>query len=135
VEVVRAWPFGGSERAFSTPTRSIVCAGEDGFVWCRASGLKPKHEPIDCGGSDQQPRDTIELGPVSNGHRAGCNPDDGPFMGVPRAKDGTYKTRILAYGTTWRHKGIVCTSARSGLTCRNPSGHGFFFSHRSWRPV
>jgi Family of unknown function (DUF6636) len=41
--------------------------------------------------------------------------------------------RRLAYGATWRHGGFTCTSARTGLTCRNGHGHGLFLSRESWR--
>jgi hypothetical protein len=35
----------------------------------------------------------------------------------------------LRYGRTWRKLGgFSCTSRKSGLTCRNKSGHGFFLS-------
>ena len=36
--------------------------------------------------------------------------------------------RVLRYGTTWRRDGFVCVSRRTGLRCRNASGHGFFLS-------
>jgi hypothetical protein len=39
----------------------------------------------------------------------------------------------LAYGRTWKWHGITCRSARSGLTCRNAAGHGFFLSRGSQR--
>jgi hypothetical protein len=37
---------------------------------------------------------------------------------------------VLRYGRTirWYGRGIRCTSRRTGLTCRNLSGHGFFLS-------
>ena len=34
----------------------------------------------------------------------------------------------LAYGKKYAWRGITCTSAATGLTCRNRSGHGFFLS-------
>lgn len=34
------------------------------------------------------------------------------------------------YGETRDYKGIRCTSATSGLSCRNASGHGFLLSRR-----
>jgi len=35
----------------------------------------------------------------------------------------------LRYGQTWRKLGgFSCTSRKSGLTCRNKNGHGFFLS-------
>jgi hypothetical protein len=52
--------------------------------------------------------------------------DAGPF-----AYEAT--ARVLAYGTTWSGGGLRCTSAETGLTCRNTSGHGFFLSRERWR--
>ena len=37
------------------------------------------------------------------------------------------------YGTTWRHGAFRCASARTGVTCRNRTGHGLFISRASWR--
>jgi hypothetical protein len=37
------------------------------------------------------------------------------------------------YGTTWRHGAYSCASERSGVTCRNRTGHGLFISRTSWR--
>jgi hypothetical protein len=54
----------------------------------------------------------------------------------PCSSDTVYNThaRKLAYGTTWRHGGFVCTSQMSGLRCTNKSAHGFFLSRqRSYR--
>jgi hypothetical protein len=42
-------------------------------------------------------------------------------------------SRVLAYGRTFRRDGVACTSRRTGLTCRNRSGHGFFLSRERWR--
>jgi hypothetical protein len=39
----------------------------------------------------------------------------------------------LAYGRTYAWHGIRCTSASTGLTCRNSSGHGFFLSRQRQR--
>jgi two-component sensor histidine kinase len=33
----------------------------------------------------------------------------------------------------WSRGGFRCTSMRTGLACRNRSGHGFFLSRASWR--
>jgi Family of unknown function (DUF6636) len=41
--------------------------------------------------------------------------------------------RLLPYGKTWKHGGFRCSSARTGLTCRNAKGHGLFISRESWR--
>jgi hypothetical protein len=40
---------------------------------------------------------------------------------------------LLPYGTTWRQGGFTCTSAVTGITCRNRAGHGLFVSRQSWR--
>ena len=37
--------------------------------------------------------------------------------------DGNYP--VLAYGKTWKRAVFTCTSAKSGVTCRNPSRRGF----------
>jgi hypothetical protein len=39
----------------------------------------------------------------------------------------------LPYGHTWRWRGFSCASEATGLTCRNPQGHGFFLSRESQR--
>jgi hypothetical protein len=42
--------------------------------------------------------------------------------------------RALRYGSKWSRGGFTCTSRRTGLRCRNLSGHGFFLSRaRSYR--
>jgi hypothetical protein len=35
--------------------------------------------------------------------------------------------------STWTWHGIRCTSRRTGLTCKNQSGHGFVLSRQSQR--
>jgi hypothetical protein len=45
----------------------------------------------------------------------------------------TLPTARLAYGSKWRHGDFSCTSARTGVTCRNHTGHGLFVSRASWR--
>ncbi len=36
--------------------------------------------------------------------------------------------RVIRYGTTWRGGSFSCSSRRTGLRCRNATGHGFFLS-------
>ena len=38
--------------------------------------------------------------------------------------------RVIRYGTTWRAGAFSCSSRRTGLRCRNRSGHGFFLSRQ-----
>ena len=40
---------------------------------------------------------------------------------------------LLRYGRSWTWKGFGCTSRRTGLTCKNQSGHGFVLSRQSQR--
>lgn len=40
--------------------------------------------------------------------------------------EGTFP--VLAFGATWRRGVFTCTSAKSGVTCRNPSRRGFRIS-------
>jgi hypothetical protein len=36
--------------------------------------------------------------------------------------------KAVRYGQTWARGGFSCTSRRTGLRCKNHSGHGFFLS-------
>ncbi len=54
-----------------------------------------------------------------------CSGDVGPVAGEKQAK-------VLGYGKTKTAGRLKCTSATSGLTCRNRT-HGFFISRASWR--
>jgi hypothetical protein len=38
------------------------------------------------------------------------------------------KHRVLKYGKSWRDRGFVCISTKTGLTCRNQDGHGWKLS-------
>jgi hypothetical protein len=39
---------------------------------------------------------------------------------------------VLAYGRTWNNNGFKCVSQKTGLTCTNKSGIGFFLSREKW---
>jgi Family of unknown function (DUF6636) len=41
-----------------------------------------------------------------------------------------FPTRTLRLGETWRGGGFRCTSRPKGLTCANPSGHGFWLGRQ-----
>jgi hypothetical protein len=44
------------------------------------------------------------------------------------------RARVLRYGSRWSKGGFACVSRRTGLRCRNRSGHGFLLSRtRSYR--
>jgi hypothetical protein len=40
---------------------------------------------------------------------------------------------VLAYGRTWNNGGFKCVSQKTGLTCTNSNGIGFFLSREKWR--
>lgn len=120
---------------FETPSKDIICGyffvgGTPALLECGvASGLiPPAPRPPRSFGScqvDDPASDRVRL------HGAGetfsfCAGDPGVI-----ALQGRVPT--LGYGASI-HKGpFTCSSATSGLTCRNSAGHGFFLSRQSWR--
>jgi len=115
-----------STAPFKTPSGNIVCGYGGGSIGCGIkTGLKPAPKntchDLDYSGKRMSVRTTgtavIDL----------CAGDPGPFLLEAKAP-------VLAYGSKWRGGGITCASRRSGLTCTNRSGHGFFMSRtRSYR--
>jgi hypothetical protein len=117
--------------AFKTPSGNIVCAHSVGAaagtnsVECGIqSGLQPAPRntctDLDYSGKRVSLRASGRATPVI------CASDPGAFLYLQRA-------RVLAYGSSWRGGGLTCTSRRTGLTCTNHSGHGFFLSREHWR--
>ena len=129
-EQVQAFP--STPGFFRTPSGNIQCygSGSSGFVQCGIkSGFKPR--PPRKGPTCTFP-DRIGLNAAGRS-RLGpsiCPGEDGGDSG-PYAPDSV--SRVLGYGKTWSGGGIRCTSALTGLTCRNKSGHGFFLSRARWR--
>jgi hypothetical protein len=110
--------------SFATPSRNIGCIGDRTEVRCdiRQTSAppppKPASRPFDWG-------DAFSVRPTGRG-RGVCHSDTAlPAPGR--------RIRILAYGTSITLGKITCTSRRSGLTCRNPGGHGFFLSREKIR--
>ena len=121
--------------SFKTPSRNIVCGwsvAPDGSASMECgvkSGLKPPPKPIQCDAGDPNDkrvslRDTGRAAPVL------CAGDPGPLLPQIEAK-----ASVLAYGSSTHFGAITCTSATTGLTCRNRDGHGFFLSRAGWRTV
>jgi hypothetical protein len=116
---------GAATAYFETPSRNIACgwfSGLGGSLRCEIRSLLRPTPP----------------------RPASCDVDWGYGLAMGRtgrarvlcAGDTVRRTgsvRILAYGTTWRRGGFRCTSERTGLTCRNASGRGFFLSRERWR--
>jgi len=115
---------------FKTPSGNIQCGYVSTGVYCGIkSGLNP---PPPSRGPGCSRSNRVSLGATGRTHtgRSICPGEDegdaGPFAGEGVA-------RVLGYGTTWSGGGVRCTSAATGLTCRNRSGHGFFLSRERWR--
>lgn len=107
---------------FRTPSNNIHCAGYGGEVRCDIRATT--------NGRPKRPKS--------------CHYDWGTAYGIKRGwtrgrrfcvSDTVYDPahRTLRYGTSWTYAGVRCTSASSGLTCRNAGGHGFFLSKGSQR--
>jgi hypothetical protein len=117
--LVAAGTAGAGIVSFRMPSRNIECAE---FTGARAtlrcdirSGLKPlPPKPASC---------EFDWG-------AGYIMDRRGRVHVSCVSDTVHSpsARVLRYGTTWRRDGFVCVSRRTGLRCRNASGHGFFLS-------
>ena len=89
-----------------------------GGIHCRASGdallctvLTPRYSNGAFGTVDQR---SASVGPV-----------DEPGTGDPKT--------VLHYGQRWHRRGLSCTMRKSGITCRNRRGHGFFLSKATQR--
>jgi hypothetical protein len=110
---------------FGTPTSNIGCVFNSnpklGGTYLRCdilSGLKPK------------PRRACELD--LTGFRMAPTGRSSVVCAGDTAVD--LRTRPLHYGSKWSRAGFTCTSGKTGLRCRNCSGHGFFLSRaRSYR--
>ncbi|HET7230228.1 MAG TPA: DUF6636 domain-containing protein [Longimicrobium sp.] len=109
--------------SFQTPTGNIGCMAVNDGGW----SLR-----CDIGQKDW------------NGGSAGrdCDLDQGDALGL-RTGGRTYwvchgdtvlrQGAVLGYGSTWRAGPFTCTSARTGVTCRNRAAHGFTLSRASYR--
>ena len=117
---------------FQTPSRNILCGysynASKANVGCVVkSGLNPQPAPRHPGSS---PPLTVALRTTGRAFVTDetCPGEDAPE--TPYVGSGIAK--VLAYGTTWSGGGLRCTSAETGLTCRNKSGHGFFLTFSSF---
>jgi hypothetical protein len=105
---------------FRTPSSNIGCLFSTeatlggGYIRCDIlSGLKPKPP------------------------RRGCDLDQTGYELSPRGRATIVcagdtavnrRARTLRYGSKWTRGGFTCASRKTGLRCRNRSGHGFFLS-------
>ena len=91
------------------------------------SGLKPPPRPIHCDAGDPNDK-RVSLTATGRAVPVLCAGDPGPFLRRSRRRRACSPT-----GRAWSGGGITCTSATTGLTCRNRGGHGFFLSRERWR--
>jgi hypothetical protein len=111
---------------FKTPSRNIVCDYNYGGripenITCLIqSGLKPPPHRIACPVGDPID-DRVSLNGTGRPTEPRCAGDPGPYLSIKQA-------RVFAYGHTWRHGRLRCSSKKTGLTCVNSQGHGFFLS-------
>jgi hypothetical protein len=123
----------GRSAYFETPSKNIVCeyfaqGGQEGLQCGVVSGLVPP-APKPAGGCHGIDPAGNRLALSPTGRPAGfCSGDAGVF-----AKAGF--APVLAYGHSWHEGGYTCTSATTGLTCRNGAGHGFFLSRARWHSL
>ena len=117
--------------AFKTPSGNIVCGWSiapdgTGSMECGVkSGLKPPPKPIHCTAGDPNDK-RVSLTATGRAVPVLCAGDPGPFVVEAKAS-------VLGYGHTWSGGGLSCSSATTGVTCRNRVGHGFFLSRERWR--
>ena len=107
---------------FRTPSGNIYCNGAvlDGYMDCtivERGGTSPIPRPGNCGGHWGHNFHISATGPAT----MSC----GEFA----LRKSRYSD-VADYGRSAQFGPITCQSERTGLTCRNQSGHGFFLSRR-----
>jgi hypothetical protein len=110
----------GTFKFFQTPSKKIGCVYSTAPASVRcdiSSGLKPP--PPKPRGCQNDWTFGYEMSPRGRA-RTVCA---GDTVFSPSA-------RVIKYGTTWRGGAFSCASQRTGLRCRNASGHGFFLSRQ-----
>lgn len=109
---------------FRTPSGNIRCGitGTGPGVECAiSSGLNPEPTEEGCD------LDWRGLHVSDEEVSPSCGGDPAP---VVLEDPGTLP--VLEYGRTWSRDGIVCRSEKTGLTCTNEDGRGFFLSRARW---
>ena len=109
---------------FQTPSGNIYCNGfvsDGGGIDCsiveRNPGPPAQPRPVNCN--------------ASWGHTFSLNGRGGAAtLSCGRHPQRVNYSDVAPYGVSAQFGAITCTSERTGLTCTNPSGHGFFLSRR-----
>ena len=111
---------------FKTPSDNIHCGYDDNdgkaYVRCDIRSYTPttRKRPGDC---EQDWGFAFAIGAKDKRGSILCA---GDTVINPQAE-------ALAYGTSWKRKGIACEIAETGVTCANRRGHGFFVSRGEQR--
>lgn len=121
-----AGPAAADVFMFATPSGNIQCSvgvsAESADVQCsivERSGPPPMPRPMACASGWGHSFILLERGPV----QMVCGPEPTRLSLQDTAP----------YGETGRFGDITCQSERTGFSCRNADGHGFFLSRRSQR--
>ena len=122
VTLVVAGPAEARIEFLKMPSGNIGCVYDSSPAYLRCdilSGLKPRPaRPASC---DVEWGDSLQL--ATRGRAKLVCHGDTVF---------DRSARVLRYGMTWTRGPFACTSRRTGLTCVNAVGHGFFMSRQSW---
>ena len=111
---------------FRTPSNNIYCQfneiDSDKTLRCdlREMTNRPPRRPRDC---DLEWGDAFEIDAKAKSGERICHGDTVMDPKLP----------ALAYGQTWERGGFRCKVEQSGVTCANPSGHGFELSKSAQR--
>ena len=120
-------PPSAAPAGFKTPSSNIHCQlfevnNDDKSLRCdiREMTNRAPRRPRDC---DLEWGDAFEVNTAARVGERVCHGDT--------IVDATLPS--LAYGQTWEQGGFRCKSEQSGLSCANPSGHGFELSKSAQR--
>jgi hypothetical protein len=110
---------------FATPSGNIKCfaaPSRGGFVECTVmSGLVPHPTRPAC----DLDRPGLEVSARGATAEPMCSGGADPAV-----LDARIPT--LGYGSVWHRFGAFCISQKSGITCINRDGHGFFLARERW---
>jgi len=110
-----------ADEGFRTPSGNIMCYYSSGELRCDVMQMtnRPPPRPSDC------EQDWGSAFAVTTRSARGFRICAGDTVA------GNYRT--LGYGKAWRRDGISCSSAKTGLTCKNRRGAGFQLSRAKQR--
>lgn len=107
---------------FKSPSGNIKCAADSSSVDCV---ILSTHSGVSAPVYEDCHANHVSLS--SSGRPEGICESDFAYSGFAGS------VPVLGYGQTKRGNGWSCTSAKTGMTCRNSSGHGFSMSKANIR--